>query len=893
MYINNQLRASTLVKSIVFLTAFVLLGSLLLFDFLRIKPLQASVLELPSPIELLEISDDISYPVLKAIKLNRNDPTNIDFLIDSYDRDKVNAQEANRIVNYFLAGLTTKESDLWVNLSPYESDRIMYDGLEKTDFGKELLTQDYILKQFVSSLTYPDSDLGKEYWSQTKTSDNFNKVWIVPSSAVVRENGTMAYVKEAKLDVQYEKDYLAQLENGKLARDEAVDDRVKDKLLEAIRYEVNNGENFAQLRQLYHSLVLATWFKKKFQNSFYKHYIDNDRTSGIDLYTVEHKDEIYSNYVESFRKGVYDLAKKEYDRNSGRKVRRRYFSGGVVCSASAVYSVEFEDKLSPNIEGTAYWLKGDVLPEYNQDQKFSSSVKLPKLDYSRVEDLLVYHSKINKDMVEFWKQFGMEDKLEAEEERKRTYTGIQRKNFKAAIEYFNSEVIQLDADGKLKDLSWSKLMDVYGLFRGDTDEDNYAEAYEQRLAYVDKNLASLIETANRTDYRSTAELYESIAQTYSYFIEYQPFIDVEGFTVIKEKGDSITPKASGHNRLAWFVINYMLLKNGQKYLYLSDAEQKILNGKASARHNAEYYGRKKEYVINLLEENERVNRKISKDKEIDYYRVEPLIKYHPAFDEKFVSDLPGMEEMFVKHAEQKEKFTKILRKNFRNAIDFFNSEVVASSEGKVNDLTIENLLYMYALFRGDVENESFEEIHKARVKAMSEDYGFIHAMENLNNTKFDSKEHFLTELAGVYSYFVDVKPFLKRDEFTSIEEKGAEGTLGAGGHNRIGWAVLNYMMVKNGYGIFYFKDGVEQEQFSGKGFGSELEDINPKRVNILADTLDSMIQNGGIDLNTIDIEVEASSALLADVEIDFDVFAGFTYRKQSIAKLDSPEKFFS
>ena len=61
-------------------------------------------------------------------------------------------QQANQLVKYFLAGLTIPEGDLWVNLSPYEKDRMVPAALGQTDLGRDLLAQDYILKQLTASL---------------------------------------------------------------------------------------------------------------------------------------------------------------------------------------------------------------------------------------------------------------------------------------------------------------------------------------------------------------------------------------------------------------------------------------------------------------------------------------------------------------------------------------------------------------------------------------------------------------------------------------------------------------------------------------------------------------------------------------------------------------------
>ena len=106
--------------------------------------------------------------------------------------------------------------DLWVNLSPYEKDRIIPNAFGQTEMGRDLLAQDYILKQLTASLMYPEDDLGKEFWErvhakayeQYGTTDipmnTFNKVWIVPEKALVYESGDSAFILESRMKVMLE-----------------------------------------------------------------------------------------------------------------------------------------------------------------------------------------------------------------------------------------------------------------------------------------------------------------------------------------------------------------------------------------------------------------------------------------------------------------------------------------------------------------------------------------------------------------------------------------------------------------------------------------------------------------------------------------------------------------
>jgi hypothetical protein len=107
--------------------------------------------------------------------------------------------------------------------SAYEKDRIIPQSFGLTEMGRDLLAEDYMLKQITASLIYPEGEIGKKFWKRIYEEaqrrygttnvpvNTFNKVWIVPEKAVVFENakaGT-AYVVESKLKVMLEQDCLA------------------------------------------------------------------------------------------------------------------------------------------------------------------------------------------------------------------------------------------------------------------------------------------------------------------------------------------------------------------------------------------------------------------------------------------------------------------------------------------------------------------------------------------------------------------------------------------------------------------------------------------------------------------------------------------------------------
>jgi len=308
--------------------------------------------QLPAPGVMVGLSPDFMPPVLRGIKIYPNNPFRFDFILDkgnSDDSDSRLKEEAVRLIKYFLASLTVPEKDLWVNLSPYEKDRIIPDEFGLTEMGRDLLAEDYMLKQITASIIYPEGEIGEKFWKKVYDKayerygttdipiDTFNKVWIVPEKAVVYENaqaGT-AYVKESRLKVMLESDYLAREKNASVTRSsnnetqELAKTVVKEIVIPELEREVNEGKNFSKVRQVYQSIILAAWYKKKIKQSLLdKVYVDQKKVAGVNVDNPEISKEIWEQYVQAFKKGAYDYIKEEYDPTTQEVIPRKYFSGG-------------------------------------------------------------------------------------------------------------------------------------------------------------------------------------------------------------------------------------------------------------------------------------------------------------------------------------------------------------------------------------------------------------------------------------------------------------------------------------------------------------------------------------------------------------------------------------
>lgn len=317
-----------------------------------------SVLSLPKPGTMVTPSEQFVPPLLKGISLHKENPLVFDFIVDhgnaNLSQDAVQ-KEVQQLVKYFLASLTIPDKDLWVNLSPYENNKIIPQEFGQTEMGRDLLAQDYVLKQLSASMIYPEKDLGKDFWNRVYkkavekygTTDipmsAFNKVWIVPEKAVVVETADTAYIVKSRLKVLMEEDYIAMdqsraseiLGPNRPAENEfnevssVSSQLVREIIIPEIEKEVNEGKNFSQLRQIYNSLILASWFKDNLKNNILNEIYSNQaKTLGVDVADKTDKEKIYQQYLAAYRQGVFNYIKEDLDPATGEPLPRKYFSGG-------------------------------------------------------------------------------------------------------------------------------------------------------------------------------------------------------------------------------------------------------------------------------------------------------------------------------------------------------------------------------------------------------------------------------------------------------------------------------------------------------------------------------------------------------------------------------------
>ncbi len=303
---------------------------------------------------------------LRGITVDPKNPLRFEFLVErgnSHLAGQQQEDEYQKLVKYFLAALTTPEDNLWVNLSPYEKNHIIEENFGLTEMGRDMLAQDYILKQITASLIYPEEGIGKEFWDKiykrayeqfgttTIPINTFNKVWIIPQEASIYEQGNSAYIVKSHLKVMLEEDYLAKernqlpselglsakaTEGTNVTPTELTSSIIREIILPALEKEVNEGKNFAQLRQIFSGMILAQWYKRTLKDSLLgKAYVNQQKVNGVNHDDPSANQVIYQQYLQAFKKGAYNYIKEDYDQYTKQTIPRKYFSGGVDAGMTA------------------------------------------------------------------------------------------------------------------------------------------------------------------------------------------------------------------------------------------------------------------------------------------------------------------------------------------------------------------------------------------------------------------------------------------------------------------------------------------------------------------------------------------------------------------------------
>lgn len=298
---------------------------------------------LPAPGVRLQPSAPWVPALARGLRVYPGQPLNFSLIVDSgqesTDLASVRA-EGRRFAEYFLAALTVPEEQLWVNLSPLENERRVEPALGQTVLGRDLLAQDYVLKEFTSSLLYPETEPGRSFWERVYreaqamfgTTDipleALHKVWVAPARAEVYETAAGVFITQSRLKVMLDIDKAGR--QDVLSDEERLGRNIyRDIIVPIIEQEVNDGAHFAVLRQIYQAVILAKWYRKALSHSSLNEiYINKNQVSGVEAREKTAAADIYQRYKEAFAAGVFNYVREDMAPAFDTLIPRKYFSGG-------------------------------------------------------------------------------------------------------------------------------------------------------------------------------------------------------------------------------------------------------------------------------------------------------------------------------------------------------------------------------------------------------------------------------------------------------------------------------------------------------------------------------------------------------------------------------------
>lgn len=460
-------------------------------------------------------------------------------------------RDAAALMRYFLTGLRLPDSSFWVNLRPDSPQDMLDPRLASTDIGRIMLEADVQLKKDTAAYTSPRTKAGKEYWDKLyrKAEELYGgaaaaipalaRPWIMPDEIILRESGSSAYIYKATLKVVLEGDRLtgsdrfAFADERARALNEYSAQLMRELIVPRMNVAVNSSRAYAALRQVYYSLILAQWYKRV---SAAGTEFDTGDLSGVASRTAWSAQDYFRQYQRSFREGEYTV--RETARAGSRQTIRLYASGGIGF-----------DSISGIVEGSRIaGVPGSMIynPRYClAGQFYRGNVRLgaAAMDGGRLDPGRIY----NKD-----------------------------KSFMNAVAYFNEQVLP---DGPM---TWEQVAEIFRLVRGEAPDPQLSAVRARSLKAKEEKLMSMkqgrrrdgvLPLVNDTSFagkpaRDAALHAECIY--YSIVAPVQFFVSLDGF---RESPDELTRHpADGHHRVAWFLMNYFLIRNGYEPVYFSDKE---------------------------------------------------------------------------------------------------------------------------------------------------------------------------------------------------------------------------------------------------------------------------------------------------------------------------------
>ena len=264
----------------------------------------------------------------------------------------INIQNASRIgAAAFMTGLAVNDYKFWVNLNPWEVDRIIDEELGQSEVGRIMLEADLQMKRDFSNYGNPcANETGKALWNllDKKREDLVQRCmnrfpgeiieasniifkpvqrhWIVPDKAYAYSNGSLIYIINASLAINSEpvtdhssfqvknqdinnlsRDCIEELNRSAQEYAEYYNNLEERMIQPYVVADINTDEKYEDLREVYAALALAQLYKSKVtpRTDIFRDSLDSSSASILKSQTPWQPKDIWDKYVYSFKNGEY------------------------------------------------------------------------------------------------------------------------------------------------------------------------------------------------------------------------------------------------------------------------------------------------------------------------------------------------------------------------------------------------------------------------------------------------------------------------------------------------------------------------------------------------------------------------------------------------------------
>ena len=155
-------------------------------------------------------------------------------------------------------------------------------------------------------------------------------------------------------------------------------------------------------------MILAVWFKNNLKQALLNQvYSDKSKVNGVNVDDPAIKEKIYQQYLQAYKKGVFNYIKEEVDQSSQQIIPRKYFSGGIRTVSLAMLSKATPSQAMRAIgdqkNGDTYLLSGITVgapnPQTNVPSAAMTAINFSDVGKARMRILQEEHQSMWLDFI--------------------------------------------------------------------------------------------------------------------------------------------------------------------------------------------------------------------------------------------------------------------------------------------------------------------------------------------------------------------------------------------------------------------------------------------------------------------------------------------------------------